>query len=258
MRAARLASAGRSSRRPRPRSCATATSARAWTRSRRSRERLQADRLQALRQQGTTLLGDRQRARSTRSASRSTTRCLKLEDTGDVEADLQDLARRQLAAVMQPRLLQLRRLVIGEAGRFPEAGRIFYERGPGRTVAALAGAFEHLAERGVLRPGRPAARGRALELADHVVPDESGHAAWPGQAPQAGRPRSVRGRRGACVSRRLRPAVTHAPSDALPRAGNPGLRQRRRKLRWFSGGGAAPAPVPSSLEPINSLKGAPQ
>ncbi len=75
---------------------------------------------------------------------------LKLEDTGDVEADLQDLARRQLAAVMQPRLLQLRRLVIGEAGRFPEAGRIFYERGPGRTVAALAGALEHLAERGVL------------------------------------------------------------------------------------------------------------
>jgi TetR/AcrR family transcriptional regulator, mexJK operon transcriptional repressor len=51
---------------------------------------------------------------------------------------------------MQPRLLQLRRLVIGEAGRFPEAGRTFYERGPGRTVAALATVFEHLAERGVL------------------------------------------------------------------------------------------------------------
>jgi TetR/AcrR family transcriptional repressor of mexJK operon len=74
----------------------------------------------------------------------------KLEDSGDVEADLRDLARRQLAAVMQPRLLQLRRLVIGEVGRFPEAGRTFYERGPGRTVAALATAFEHLAERGVL------------------------------------------------------------------------------------------------------------
>jgi AcrR family transcriptional regulator len=80
---------------------------------------------------------------------------LKLEDSGDVEADLRDLARRQLAAVMQPRLLALRRLVIGEAGRFPEAGRTFYERGPGRTVAVLATAFERLAERGVLELDDP-------------------------------------------------------------------------------------------------------
>ena len=75
---------------------------------------------------------------------------LKLEDSGDVAADLGDLARRQLAAVMQPRLLQLRRLVIGESGRFPELGRVFYERGPGRTVAALAATFERLDARGVL------------------------------------------------------------------------------------------------------------
>jgi AcrR family transcriptional regulator len=75
---------------------------------------------------------------------------LKLEDSGDVKADLGDLARRQLTAVMQPRLLQLRRLVIGESGRFPELGRVFYERGPGRTVAALAATFERLDARGVL------------------------------------------------------------------------------------------------------------
>ncbi|HEY1275672.1 MAG TPA: TetR/AcrR family transcriptional regulator [Thermoleophilaceae bacterium] len=80
---------------------------------------------------------------------------MRLEDTGDLEADLRDLARRQLAAVMKPRLLQLRRLVIGEAGRFPELGRIFYERGPGRTVAALATAFESLADRGVLAVDDP-------------------------------------------------------------------------------------------------------
>jgi TetR/AcrR family transcriptional regulator, mexJK operon transcriptional repressor len=73
-----------------------------------------------------------------------------LPDTGDLEADLRDLARRQLAMVMQPRLLALRRLVIGEAGRFPELGRTFYERGPGRTVDALAGAFERLATHGLL------------------------------------------------------------------------------------------------------------
>jgi TetR/AcrR family transcriptional regulator, mexJK operon transcriptional repressor len=78
-----------------------------------------------------------------------------LRDTGDVAADLGDLARRQLAAVMQPRLLQLRRLVIGEAGRFPELGRTFYERGPGRTVDALASAFEELAEQGLLELDDP-------------------------------------------------------------------------------------------------------
>jgi len=78
-----------------------------------------------------------------------------LRDTGDVEADLRDLARRLLARVMQPRLLQLRRVVIGEAGRFPELGRTFYELGPGRTVDALAAAFERLADRGVLELDDP-------------------------------------------------------------------------------------------------------
>lgn len=73
-----------------------------------------------------------------------------LRDTDDLERDLRDHARRQLRAVMQPRLLQLRRLVIGEAGRFPQLGRLFYERGPGRTVDALATLFERLASRGAL------------------------------------------------------------------------------------------------------------
>lgn len=76
---------------------------------------------------------------------------LNLADTGDIEADLRDLARRLLKGVMQPRLLQLRRLVIGEASRFPALGQTFYERGPGRTIAALATTFERLAARGVLR-----------------------------------------------------------------------------------------------------------
>jgi TetR/AcrR family transcriptional regulator, mexJK operon transcriptional repressor len=80
---------------------------------------------------------------------------LKLTDSGDVEADLRDLARRQLTTVMQPHLLQLRRLVIAEVGRFPELGRTFYEQGPERTIAALAGAFERLAERGVLKVDDP-------------------------------------------------------------------------------------------------------
>jgi TetR/AcrR family transcriptional repressor of mexJK operon len=81
---------------------------------------------------------------------------LGLNDSGDVEADLREFARRQLARVMQPRLMQLRRLVIGEVSRFPELGRIFYERGASRTIVALAGALERLAERGVLQVDDPA------------------------------------------------------------------------------------------------------
>jgi AcrR family transcriptional regulator len=85
---------------------------------------------------------------------------LKLADTGDLERNLRRFARRQLRAVMQPRLLQLRRVVIGESGRFPQLGRLLYERGPGRTIDALATMFERLASRGVLElddPGLAAA-----------------------------------------------------------------------------------------------------
>lgn len=71
--------------------------------------------------------------------------------TGDLEADLRDLARRHLSAVVQPEVLQLRRLVIGEADRFPDLASSYYERGPRRVLAAIAGRFAELAEQGLLR-----------------------------------------------------------------------------------------------------------
>jgi TetR/AcrR family transcriptional repressor of mexJK operon len=74
-----------------------------------------------------------------------------LRDSTDLPADLQVLARALLAQVIQPQVMQLRRLVIGEAGRFPELGRLFYDSGPGRTIDALAATFESLAARGTLR-----------------------------------------------------------------------------------------------------------
>jgi TetR/AcrR family transcriptional repressor of mexJK operon len=78
-----------------------------------------------------------------------------LQDSGDLDADLRDLARRQLALVLQPRIMQLRRLVIAEASRFPELGRAFHAQGPGRTIAALAATFERLAARGLLHVDDP-------------------------------------------------------------------------------------------------------
>jgi hypothetical protein len=56
---------------------------------------------------------------------------------------------------MQPHLLRLRRLVIAELARFPELGRIFYARGPERTIVTLASIFDNLAGVGVLRTEDP-------------------------------------------------------------------------------------------------------
>ena len=81
---------------------------------------------------------------------------MNLRDTGDLEADLCDLAGRFLTRVIQPRLLQLRRLVIGEAERFPELGLTFFERGPARTLGALSEVFGQLAIRGMLTLDDPA------------------------------------------------------------------------------------------------------
>ncbi len=81
---------------------------------------------------------------------------MRLRDSGELERDLLDLATRQLRSVMQPRLLELRRLAIAEANRFPELGRAFWDAGPARTMQALAEAFSTLAERGQLQTAAPA------------------------------------------------------------------------------------------------------
>jgi AcrR family transcriptional regulator len=107
-----------------------------------------------------------------------------LAGTDDPAPALRALARRQLEQVMQPRLMQLRRLVIGEANRFPQLGRAFYEQGAGRSVAALAAAFERLTARGMLRADEAvvaaahfnwlvmsAPVNRAMLLGDDAIPD---------------------------------------------------------------------------------------
>jgi hypothetical protein len=78
-----------------------------------------------------------------------------LRVSGDLEVELRAVARRQLELVIEPRLMQLRRLVIAEATRFPELGKVFFDQGPRRTIDALAHTFRHLAERGLLRIDDP-------------------------------------------------------------------------------------------------------
>jgi len=105
------------------------------------------------------------------------------DDSAALAAYLRGYADKQLAAVLTPRLMQLRRLVIGEVTRFPDLARVLYERGPHRALTNLAALFERLAARGLLTIEDPAAAAshfnwmimadplnRAMLLGDEAIP----------------------------------------------------------------------------------------
>jgi len=73
----------------------------------------------------------------------------------DMEGGLRQLARVYLRLVMQPDVLRLRRLVLGEAGRFPDLARTYYERVPGRVINALSSVFSALRDGGRLHLDDP-------------------------------------------------------------------------------------------------------
>jgi TetR/AcrR family transcriptional repressor of mexJK operon len=73
-----------------------------------------------------------------------------LPATTDLPAALEHLAETFLTALMQPRVLRLRRLVISSADRFPEISSAWYEQGFERVLAALAISFRALADRHLL------------------------------------------------------------------------------------------------------------
>lgn len=69
----------------------------------------------------------------------------------DVELDLRDFARRHVALVTQPHLIQMRRMIIAEAPRFPDLARTWHRIGPERGHAALASQIDKLVARGLLQ-----------------------------------------------------------------------------------------------------------
>ncbi|TAU89497.1 TetR/AcrR family transcriptional regulator [Rhizobium leguminosarum] len=74
-----------------------------------------------------------------------------VENRAQLEAYLLDYAVRQLAIVLTPGLMQLRRLVIAEAQRFPELAKVLYTRGPARALEVMGSAFEQLAGKKLLQ-----------------------------------------------------------------------------------------------------------
>jgi TetR/AcrR family transcriptional regulator, mexJK operon transcriptional repressor len=73
-----------------------------------------------------------------------------LEEGANLTEYLCNYANQQLKVVLTPRLMQLRRLVIGEVSRFPKLAKVLYEGGPKRAMEALATTFKRLADRGLL------------------------------------------------------------------------------------------------------------
>lgn len=107
-----------------------------------------------------------------------------LGEQDDPERQLLAYAEQQLLIVLTPRLMQLRRLVIGEANRFPALGRALHAGGPGRAVAGLTQALSRWTDRGLLDIADPAAAAshfnwlimgepvnNAMFLGDASIPD---------------------------------------------------------------------------------------
>ena len=62
------------------------------------------------------------------------------------------LGRTFLDVILSPKALSLYRVVVAEAPRFPELGRLFFEAGHSSAAALLADYIERMIDRGAFRP----------------------------------------------------------------------------------------------------------
>jgi TetR/AcrR family transcriptional repressor of mexJK operon len=114
---------------------------------------------------------------------------------GPIAERLTAVARALAHGVLDPAVVQLRRLAISEALRFPDIVTAYWDRAPARTLALLTESFTQLAAQGeldtddpaaaaalfayavlgpyqdqaLLQPGRPLGRSRLDKHADTVV-----------------------------------------------------------------------------------------
>jgi TetR/AcrR family transcriptional regulator, mexJK operon transcriptional repressor len=92
----------------------------------------------------------------------------------DLENDLRTFARQHIALVTQPHLIQMRRMIIAEANRFPELASTWHRTGPERAHAKLAGQIEQLAHRGLLQVADPLLAAQNLNYLILSVPLNEG------------------------------------------------------------------------------------
>jgi TetR/AcrR family transcriptional repressor of mexJK operon len=76
-------------------------------------------------------------------------------EAGELDEGLRRVARMYAGLVVRPESLQLRRLVLGEAGRFPKLARMYFERVPKRVYGILSELFSELARDGQLEVENP-------------------------------------------------------------------------------------------------------
>jgi TetR/AcrR family transcriptional repressor of mexJK operon len=74
----------------------------------------------------------------------------RLGQSNDLAKDLRTFARQHIVEVTQPHLIEMRRMIIAEAGRFPELAQAWHRSGPERAHATLARQIDQLASRGLL------------------------------------------------------------------------------------------------------------
>lgn len=72
------------------------------------------------------------------------------EQPNGIEASLVALGCRYLRLLLSSEIMSVNRLVIAEAGRFPELGRIFYDNGPKSVIGVIASTLQQSAETGEL------------------------------------------------------------------------------------------------------------
>lgn len=70
---------------------------------------------------------------------------------GDVRGSLFGLMKRFMAMILDPEVVAMYRVVMGEAASHPRVAALFFDSGPGATKVAVSALLESLVERGALR-----------------------------------------------------------------------------------------------------------
>ncbi|MBV9509846.1 MAG: TetR/AcrR family transcriptional regulator [Caulobacteraceae bacterium] len=95
---------------------------------------------------------------------------------GDLRSALIELGCGFMSFLLSPPSMSVHRLVVAEAHRFPELGRIFYETGPRTGQTKLEEFFRPVIARGQLKPCEPSLAARRFK--DLVLSDVYSRRLW--------------------------------------------------------------------------------